>query len=80
LLVQVILVTLVLAGAIAATTILIELQTIELTFPIIVIVLILDYQCKYSGVPQQRYSESKTRTLTTTVVIWSVLRIFQSWN
>ena len=55
--VQVILVTLYLAGAITAKFILIELQSIELMFPIIVIVLILYYQCKFSGVPQQRYSE-----------------------
>ena len=72
--------TLYLAGAIAAKTILIELQSIELMFPISVIVLILYYQCKFSGVPQQRYSEQKTRTLTTSVVIWSVMRIFQCWN
>ena len=79
LIVQVILVTLYMANAITATTILLELQSIELMFPIVVIVLILYYQCKFSGVPQQRYSESKTRTLTTAVVIWTVLRIFQSW-
>ena len=78
--IQVLLVTLYLAGAITASTILRELQSIELILPIVVIVLILYYQCKFSGVPQQRYSESKTRTLTTSVVIWSVLRIFQSWN
>ena len=76
LILQILLVTLYLAGAITATTIVIELQSIELMLPIIVIVLILYYQCKFSGVPQQRYSESKTRTLTTAVVVWSVLRIF----
>lgn len=80
LLVQAILVTLVLAEAISAMTILFELQCVELMLPIFVIVLICYYQCKFSGVPQQRYSETKTRTLTTTVIIWSVLRIFQSWN
>ena len=79
LIIQVILVTLYMADTITATTILLELQSIELMFPIVVIVLILYYQCKFSGVPQQRYSESKTRTLTTAVVIWTVLRIFQSW-
>ena len=52
LIVQIILVTLYLADAITATTILRELQSIELMFPIVVIVLILYYQCKFSGVPQ----------------------------
>ena len=63
-----------------AMTILVELTTIELVFPLVAIVLILYYQCKFSGVPQLRYSEQKTRALTASVVIWSVLRIFQCWN
>lgn len=80
LLLQAIFVTLYLADIFSAMTILVELSTIELAFPICVIVLILYYQCKFSGIPQARYTESKTRALTTTVIIWSVLRIFQCWN
>ena len=30
--------------------------------------------------PQERHSEGKTRSLTTCVIAWSVLRIFQCWN
>ena len=77
---QIIFVTLYLADAMTAMTILVELTTIELVFPLVAIVLILYYQCKFSGVPQLRYSEQKTRALTASVVIWSVLRIFQCWN
>jgi len=51
-----------------------------MVLPISVVVLILYYQCKFSGVPQSRYSVPKTRTLTATVLIWSVMRVLQCWN
>lgn len=51
LLMQVLFVTLYLADVFSAMTILVELSTIELAFPICVIVLILYYQCKFSGIP-----------------------------
>ena len=76
LLIQVVLVTLYLAGVITANTILIELTTIDLIIPVCVVVIIMYYSCKFSGVPQARYSESKTKALTISVVIWSILRIF----
>ena len=76
LVVQIVLITLYLAGVINALTILVELTTIELVFPICVVFLLMYYQCKFSGVPQSRYSETKTKSLTTYVIIWSVLRIF----
>ena len=77
---QIVLFTIYMAGAMDALTILVEMSTIELVLPICVVVLILYYQCKFSGVPHSRYSETKTRALTATVVTWSVLRIFQCWN
>ena len=80
LVVQIVLITLYLAGVINALTILVELTTIELVFPICVVMLLMYYQCKFSGVPQSRYSETKTKALTTCVIIWSVLRTFQCWN
>lgn len=70
------LVTLYMAQAIDAQVLLVELVTLELIAPICVIFGIMYYQCKYSGVPQARFTEPKTRTLTTLVVIWSILRIF----
>ena len=80
LILQVVLSTLYLAGAIDATAIVAELASVELVFPICTLFLILYYQCKFSGIPQARYSEGKTRTVTTCVVIWSFMRIFQGWN
>ena len=74
------LVTLYMAGVTSPQIILHELTILEFVIPIAVIFLILYYQCKYSGVPQARYTESKTRTLTMCLFIWSVLRILQSWN
>ena len=77
---QIVLVTLYMAGAVDAMIILIELASIELIAPICAVFLILFYQCKYSGVPQARYTEGRTRALTTCVIFWSILRIFQCWN
>mmetsp|Transcript_25732 Transcript_25732/g.34378 ORF Transcript_25732/g.34378 Transcript_25732/m.34378 type:complete len:150 (+) Transcript_25732:654-1103(+) len=68
------------AGAIDPTIILHELTALEFILPIAVIMLILYYQCKYSGVPQARYTVTKTRYLTLCLVVWSILRILQSWN
>ena len=51
LLLQVIFVTLYMADMISAMSILVELSVVELALPICVIVLILYYQCKFSGVP-----------------------------
>lgn len=44
------------AGAIGPVIILNELMVLEFVLPIFVIMLILYYQCKYSGVPQSRYT------------------------
>ena len=77
---QIVLVTLYMAGVTSPEVILHEMTLLEFAIPIIVIFLILYYQCKYSGVPQARYSESKTRSLTVCLFVWSVLRIIQSWN
>ena len=68
------------AGVTSPQVILHELTVLEFVFPIVVIFLILYYQCKYSGVPAARYTESKTRSLTVCLFVWSVLRILQSWN
>ena len=72
--------TLYMADAITAKTILVQIAIIELIVPLGVIFLTLYYQCKFSGLPQTRYSETKTRALTTSVVIWSVLRVLQCWS
>ena len=77
---QVTLITLTMAGLVDPVVILNELMVIEFLLPIIVIMLILYYQCKFSGVPQSRYTESKTRTLSICLIVWSVMRILQSWN
>ena len=68
------------ARAIDPAVILHELIGLEFVLPIIVIMLILYYQCKFSGVPQSRYVVPRIRTLTICLVIWSALRILQSWN
>ena len=77
---QIVLVTLYMAGVTSPQIILHELTILEFVIPIAVIFLILYYQCKYSGVPQARYTESKTRTLTACLFAWTVLRVCQSWN
>ena len=77
---QLILMILYLASAIAAATILEFLIAIDLIFPISILLITIYYQCKFSGIPQARYSESKTKALTTSIVVWSILRIFQCWS
>ena len=57
-LIQILLVTLYLQGLIPARVIATEITTIELLSPILVVVLILYYQCKLSGSPLLRSSHS----------------------
>ena len=74
-LIQIGLVTLYLKEIIPAQVIAIEITTIELLSPVLVVVLILYYQCKLSGSPLLRSSHSQTRTLTCAVVLWSFTRV-----
>ena len=80
LILQTLLFSLYLADAIDATTILVQLQTIEMMFPIVVLLFIVYYQCKFTGRPQFKYAKPRAKALTRIVVVFSILRLFQYWS
>lgn len=63
-----------------AIAILITQNTINMIAPVLVIALMLWFQCKFSGLPNTKFGAEKVKYMTLAVLIWSIARVLSSVN